>query len=276
MLDTTAKIASVVSVVVGLAISVGGYFANAKLQAANLKLQSLQESIGKLTVADKEMDVAKKAYDLSARLTTDFAVPLARSFAIQYGQKDRTSQHVSFPTSPLLQEFTTVLGGWESRRGLMTGKACEQEGLKARQVVTLMVRNIGHADARRVSIKARQKSSPLPDPTARWQEMSAASKPLGYYDLLSATTGWSTIEVPMPDLRGRSSPETERVQEQVVLASVSGTTALFGTVLVPMEISWTDDITRTTQSLKVLDTHAAMLRAELMGAEIGSLGSACR
>jgi hypothetical protein len=69
--DETTKVVSIISVVVGLMISVAGYF-------GNLKLQSLQESVGKLNISDKEMDVSKKAYDLSARLMTDFQLPPAR------------------------------------------------------------------------------------------------------------------------------------------------------------------------------------------------------
>jgi hypothetical protein len=203
--------------------------------------------------AEKSMDVSKKAYDLSARLMTGFSLPLARSFAIQYAAgTDRGHQQFSLPTSRLTEEFMKVLGDWGSRRGLMTGKACEQEGLKARQVVTLTIKNIGHAD------------------------VSREGRALGYHDLLSASSGWTQRDIPVTDLRGLGSPQEDRAQEQMVLASVSGTTALFGTVLVPVEISWTDNITKNRQTLPVLQPHAAAIRADLLGAEIGSLGSACR
>ena len=269
-LDDTTKIISIVSVVVGLMISVAGYF-------ANQKLQSLQESVGKLNVTDKEMDVSKKAYDLSARLTTDFALPLARSFALQYSSdassKAGIGRHISMPTTVLAEEFAKVLGNWESRRGLMTGQAFKPEGLKARQVVTLIVKNIGHADAVEVTIQAKQKTSPHSDPTKSWQELSDTGVSLAYNDLLLATSEWTSVIIEMPSLRGLSSPAEDRIPEQVVLASVSGTTSLFGTVLVPIEISWTDNISKNRQTLPIISAHAAVLRMDLLGAEIGSVRS---
>lgn len=272
-LDETTKVVTILSVVVGLMISVAGYF-------ANTKLQSLQESVGKLNITDKEMDVSKKAYDLSARLMLDFSLPLARSFALQYspGQssKETTGRHVSMATSEIAEEFTKVLGGWKMRRGLMTGQACQEEGLKARQVVTLLVRNIGHADAIDIVIRAMQKKSPNIDPTKPWQELSDKGTSLAYYDLLSAKEGWSSVTIQVGSLRGLSSPAEHRIPEQIVLASVSGTRSLFGTVIVPIEISWTDNISKSRQSIPVLSAHAAALRADLLGAEIGSLGSACQ
>ena len=273
-LDNTTKVVSIVSVVVGLMLSVAGYFANAQLQ-------SLQASITKLSVADKDMDVAKKSYDISARLTAEFSLHLARSFAIQYSQfnskKDQGGERILFPTTDLANEFTKVLAGWQSRQGLMTGKACELEGLKARQVVTLVVKNIGNADASEIRIRAMWKASPVDDPAKRWQEKSPqGGDVLGYYDLLSATTGWKSDEFPIGDLRGLSSPENVRIPEKVVLASVSGASDLYGTVLVPVEISWYDDITKKRQTLPILQSLAPALRADLMGAEIGRVSSACK
>ena len=245
-----------------------------------MKLQLLQESVGKLNITDKEMDVSKKAYDLSARLMIDFSLPLARSFALQYspGQSNNepAARHVSMATSEIAEEFAKVLGGWEKRRGLMTGQACQEEGLKARQVVTILVRNIGHADAVDITIKSMQKKSPNTDPTKPWQELSEKGTALAYYDLLSAKEGWSSINIPVGSLRGMSSPAEHRVPEQIVLASVSGTRSLFGTVLVPIEISWTDNISKNRQTIPIISAHAAALRADLLGAEIGSVGSACR
>jgi hypothetical protein len=62
-IDEIGKVVSIVSVVVGLMISAADYFANAKLQA-------VQDSIEKLKVANLDMDVSKKRYDVSARVTT--------------------------------------------------------------------------------------------------------------------------------------------------------------------------------------------------------------
>lgn len=272
-LDETAKVASIISVVVGLVLSVAGYFANSKLQ-------SLQASVSKLNVTDKEMDISKKAYDLSARLMIDFSLPLARSFALQYSpgasNKEATGRHMSMATSDIAEEFAKVLGGWEKRKGLMTGQACQEEGLKARQVVTLLVRNIGHADAVDISIKALQKKPPNADPTKPWQELSDKGTALAYYDLLTAKEGWSPVNIPVGSLLGMSSPVEHRIPEQIVLASVSGTRSLFGTVLVPIEISWTDNISKSRQTAPIMSAHVAALRADLLGAEIGSIGSACR
>lgn len=157
----------------------------------------------------------------------------------------------------------------------MTGKACQQEGLKARQVVTLVIGNIGNADALDIRIKAMEKASPFGDPAKRWQEPSETGGVLGYYDLLSASKGWTSTELRIGDLRGLGSPEEARVREKVVLASVSGASDLFGTILVPIEISWYDNVTKTRQSLPIMQSLAPALRADLLGAEIGSLGSAC-
>lgn len=272
-LDDTTKIVSIVSVVVGLMLSVAGYF-------ANRKLQSVQDNLSKLNVADKQMDVAKKTYDLSARLTMDFSLPLARSFALQYPPDEADAaqavRNVSFPTNDIAREFARVLPGWRTRKGLMTGKACQSEGLKARQVVTLILKNIGNTDAVDVTIRAMQKKPGFDDPARSWQERSPTGAPLAYYELLSARDGWQSVDISLASLGGLGSPAGERVPQQVVLASVSGTTSLFGTVLVPVEVSWTDDVSKRRQTQPILRAHAAELRADLLGAEIGSLGSTCQ
>lgn len=273
-LDDTTKIVSIVSAAVGVMIAIAGYFMNAKLQA-------VQESLSKLNVSDKQMDVAKKEYDLSARLTTSFSLPLARSFALLYapdeteGQPEHPEGHISMASSALADEFAQVIAGWRSRKGLMTGGACQAEGLKARQVVTLVIRNIGHSDAVNVVIHAKQKRSPTTDPHAPWKAVSASGATLGYYDLLSAKDKWEDVDVPLVTLHGLDAPAANQTAEQVVLASVSGTTSLYGTILVPVAISWTDNISKRAQTEEVLSAHAAELRADLLGAEIGSVGSAC-
>jgi hypothetical protein len=269
-LDDTAKIVTIVSGVVAAMISAAGFFANAKLQ-------SLQNSINELKVADQAMDTSKKAYDLSARLAVEFSLPMARSFAVQYAEStsgDHKTRRMLMPPGDLSQEFSQVLVGWGDRRGLMTGKPCEQEGLAARQVVTLVVKNIGGADAENIVLKVKQKRSPYPNPATAWRE-TAAGGAWGGRDNLTAANGWTDVSIPIGSVRGLGSPVEDRTPVQVVLASVSGRTALFGTVLVPTEISWDDNVSKKRQSAPIMSARAAELQADLLGAEIGSLRSTC-
>lgn len=269
-LDDSTKMISILSGVVAVFISISTFISGAKLQA-------IQKSINSLSVQDKQMDVSKKSYDLSARLTADFSLPLARSFALQYASGTPvTGRHISMPTDALSREFAQVMGGWASRKGLMTGHACQTDGLMARQVVTVIVKNIGSTDAIDVVMTARQKTSPMNTPSAAWQERAPGGGTVGYDGLLSAQDGWTEISIPLGALHGSSSPPEDRMPLQVVLASVSGSTALFGTVIVPVSISWTDEVSKRRQSLPVLESHAAELRSDLLGAEIGSLSSACQ
>ncbi|MEP7141355.1 MAG: hypothetical protein ABI707_00735 [Ferruginibacter sp.] len=263
-LDTTTKIVTLVSVIVGIMISTAGYFGNMKLQSLESRLKSLDE-------INKGMDVSSKAYDLSPRLVAEFQLPLARSFAEEYSNRasnTRNNISILIPTSALMNEFGSNIPNWKSRKGLMTGNACK-EGLKARQVITLIVKNIGHADAIDIKIKAIQKASPYSEPAKGWQEM-LDNNPVPYYDLQSLKGGWTTIVFPVTDLRGQSSPEIDRNEAQIVLASVSGATTLFGTVLVPVEISWTNKITNKLETRRILESEIPKLRSALLGAEIGT------
>lgn len=265
-LDTTTKVVTLVSVIVGVMISVAGYLTGIKLQALDERLKSLDE-------LNKGMDLASKDYNLSPRLVTEFYLPLARSFAEEYTQRtDSPSQPktILLPTNALMNEFGLTIPKWRSRRGLMTGHACQAEGLKTRQVITLIVKNIGHADATEVSIKALQKSSPHAQPATGWQEMGTDHAPVPYYALSELTNGWRSITFRVTDLRGQSSPEASRNEAQIVLASVSGATTLFGTVLVPLEISWTNKITHRREVRRIMESEIPKLRYSLLGAEIGT------
>lgn len=270
-LDDTVKIVSIVSGVVAVIVSAAGFVVNARLQ-------DLQASINKLGVQEKTMDVSKKAYDLSARLSVEFAAPLARSFATQYAESmadpSKRVRQISMPTQ-IAPEFSQVLGGWEGRRGLMTGEACNPAvGLKARQVVTLVVQNLGQTDAKNVVLKVKMKRSPRGAPLLTWEDPSAGGVWTGKADL-TAAGGWADAEVPIGHLPGAGSPAEARKPVQVVLASVSGRTWLYGTVLVPVSIAWTDDISPQPHSEPVIAAHATQLGADLLGAEIGSVRSAC-
>jgi hypothetical protein len=269
-LEDTSKIVSIISVIFGILASTAAFLKNSEAQALESQLKEL-DSI------NKRIDISKKAYDTSSRLTAKFELPLARSFAEQYMDKANTSESVKFSilTIELSKELQKTIPQWKSRKGLMTGKPCEQEGLNARQVITILIKNIGFADASEVSVTAISKASPYADPTKGWQQASAEKTPIAYYDLHAVKNGWTTITFPVEDLHGQSSPEEDRNEIQVVLASVSGTTTLFGTVLVPLEISWTDKMTNTRHRQPILDSQIAKVRSALLGAEIGSLRSAC-
>jgi hypothetical protein len=265
-LDNTTKIVTLVSVIVGIMISVAGYFASQKIQSLEGKLKSMD-------VMEKDMDLSSKAYDLAPRLITEFKAMLARSFAEEYSNRaSGTGNNTSIliPSSELMHEFELNMPNWKSRKGLMTGNACKTEGLKARQVITLVIKNIGHADATDIKIKAMQKASPYSEPAQGWQEMSAGNTAVPYYDLRFLTAGWKPIVFSVTELRGQSSPEKDRNDAQVVLASVSGATTLFGTVLVPVEISWTDKITKKQETRQILESEIPKLRYDLLGAEIGT------
>ena len=251
-LDTTAKIVTLISVIVGIMISVAGYFTSIKLQSLDAGLRTLDQN--------------SKTYDLSPRLFAEFRLPLARSFAEDYSNK---AAGILIPTSEQMNEFKVNIPNWKSRKGLMTGDACAAEGLKARQVIMLILKNIGHADAIDVKIKALKKKSPYDEPSKGWQEM-LNNKTVPYYDINAACSGWETIEIRVSDLLGQSSPEANRNDAEVVLASVSGTTTFYGTVLVPIEVSWTNKITNNYEVHKILESEAANIRSSLLGAEIGT------
>jgi hypothetical protein len=270
-LDSSTKVVTIVSVIVGLMLSVAGYF-------ANIKFTSLEANLNQIDLRAKEVDVVRKEYDSFARLGTDFLLPLARTFALRYRDpatvSSRSVPRILFPLPPLRQELLSVLDAWETRHGLMTGSACDiEEGLKARQVVTLMVENLGYADALNVSIKGIWKSPPKNDLDHPWQEI-VGGKPIAYSDLSPGMSGWQSIDFPMGTLRGQSSQrdDTNAVTDkvQIVLASVSGLTDLYGTVLVPLEVSWTDAMSKKSDSMKIADL--VTLSADLQGAEIGTVG----
>lgn len=278
-LDDSAKIVSMVSVIVGLMISGATLYSNRQLQEVQRAVSEVDAKAKALQMASQEMDNAKKEYDLSARLSTQIQVPLARSFALQHQDfaqgKGPAGQEIAFPPGPLQQEFARVLPGWAGRAGLMTGDACSNDGLKTRQVLTLNVANIGHADAQDVTITALEKSPPAATGPAGWSERVEGSA-LAYQDLPGAAAGWTERKFKLNELRGASAPAGQpRNSIVLVLASVSGGTSFYGTVLLPIEIGWTDRITRKTQHAPILAAHAATLRNSLIGAEIGNLASRC-
>ena len=267
-LDKVNQIVTIISVVFGIVVSIFGFLANSR---AN----SLEEKLKNLEASEKNIDIDKKAYDASPNILARFELPLARSFAEEY-LSDSQAVNFIIPTTELSSELQKSIPNWQKRRGLMTGEPCKREGLQARQVVTLLLKNIGYADAIDVSIKAKHKPSPLASPLTGWHEYSSNKTELAYCDLHTVTKDWETITFPVDHLYGQSAPEKDRNEIQVVLASVSGSTTLFGTILVPIEISWTDKMTNKKHKQQIMNSQITKVRSALVGAEIGSLSLACQ
>jgi hypothetical protein len=275
-LDSTAKVVSIVSVVVGVFVSLAGWYTGNRIQSAQADLGKLIKEEKQVNVDKGHMELQKSMYDESARLSAEFSVPLARSFAVQYRRyldaKDQSPERYVVPAG-LSGEITAMWPTWEKRVGLMTGQACEPEGLLARQIIVLVLKNLGRVDAVDVVLTAMEKRSPAGEPSRAWHERGPAGA-LSYDALLSAQ-GWARRELPLPDLHGTGAPAAERRPYKVVLASVSGRTTLYGTVFVPVEIAWSDRVTKQRQKQALIEPHAAALNADLSGAEIGRVGSLC-
>ena len=258
--DDITKLVAVVSTVVTVVLAVAGYL-------SNQKVQSLQKAV-------QDLDLAKKNYDLSARVIVDYSAPLARSFALQYATNEENKVKyrtaIMFPTPQIAAELSPLIEQWRLRRGLMTGEACKQEGLKARQIVLLKLKNLGNAMADDVVLKARA-SPRAGNAAARWNVSLANGEAVPYADLVGRIDDWSPVDIPIGRLYGGDTKDEERISNQVVLASVSGSADLYGSALVPIELTWTDSISGQRRSMKL---DPAMLRNDLLGAEIGSLGTA--
>lgn len=269
-LDTTTKIVGLVSTIVGIMISIAVYVGGRKIQALEANLKNLD-------AVDKQMDVSKKAYDLSSRLMLEFQLPMARAFAQLYSENGVASKiPILIPTTELVQEFEKTIPQWKGRSHLMTGDARTAEGLKARQVVTLVIRNIGYSEASNIKLKALQKKSPHRDPLVGWQEFTDNSKSvvIPYYEIPSKKVKWDTVTVTLADLVGLDGKDAEGEKAQVVLASVSGSNVMYGTVLIPIEISWTDSMNGEVKRKAIMESQLSQLRSTLLGAEIGRSRSA--
>jgi len=268
-LDNTSKVVSIVSVVVAVIVSIVGFF-------STRKANQLQEKIQHLEATNKELENSKEVYNTSPRITAKFDLLLARAFAEEYMTKAEKGETVKYllPTKEISRELIKTIPNWKRRRGLMTGEACGTEGLKARQVVTLLIKNIGFADATDVKITAKQKICPSENPLKGWYEFSAGHDELGYPFLQSTIKDWPTVTFAVEDLLGQGSPKNDINEVQVVLASVSATT-LFGTVLVPVEISWKNKMNLKQESQQISDNLFSRVSSDLTGAQLGNLGSIC-
>jgi hypothetical protein len=296
-ISETTKVVTLISGIVAIFISIGGFILDWRLKLAEQHLNEVKQGIEqanatieqntKLLLASSEvkqkeveteaarMANEKREFELSARLKAHFILPLARTFAVDYKSN---SAGFAIPTSTLADELKKVLPLWESRKELMTGKACSTEGLAARQIISLTISNIGIADANELEITLSERQSQSVDSTSYWQELSEDKRPLPYYDLSQAAPapGWKRISVPLHSLYGSLSAGSLDSSIVVVLASVSGSTHFYGSVYVPIELNWTDSITKKKQTLLVMDTQGATLRSGLVGAEIGSVAGSCR
>lgn len=276
-LDKSAKVASIASVAVGVLVSLTTWYTNLRIQGSQDALTELIQKEKEVSVKKGEMELRKTEIAESSRVVAGFSVPMARSFALQYkawvDDKPNAKLHYVVPEA-LSPEVMTMWPSWANRSGLMTGKPCEAEGLLARQVVLLDLQNEGRGDAVDVTLKARLKKSPLGSPSGGWREAGSRGA-LAYSELGNANAGWESVELRLPDLPGSTATDATRRGYRVVLASVSGRTALYGTVIVPISITWNDRMTQKRQQEAVLENNSAMLNAELTGAEIGRMTELC-
>lgn len=276
-LDPSAKVASIASLLVGVLVSLTSWYTNLRIQGSQDELAELIAKEKALSVKGSERELRRTEAIESSRVVAGFSVPMARSFALQYrlwlDEKPNSKLQYVVPEA-LSPELMALWPAWAERRGLMTGRPCEAEGLLARQVVLLELQNEGRGDAVDVVLEARLKRPPAGPSPAAWRETGARG-PVAYSELGQASAGWEAVALRLPDLPGSTAADATRKGYRVVLASVSGRTALYGTVLVPVRLSWKDRMTQEARSEAVLERHAAVLNAELTGAEIGQMRDLC-
>lgn len=277
-IDSAAKLATIISVVVGVFMSLSSWYTGRKIQESQDQVSELIKKEKSIGVDKGQMELDKLRNSEAAKLSAELTAPLARSFALQYKtytqDKDRLNERFVLPGN-LAPEIEAMYPAWANRQGLMVGRACEAEGLLARQVVVLVLKNVGKVEATDLVLTVLEKTSPMQDPAKAWYESPGPGmQPMGY-DALARVNGWTKTEIPLPTLRGTDMPEAERYHLKVVLASLSGRSTLYGTILVPLQITWSDPVTKQIQHLDLLARQGAMLNAELTGAEIGRVGAIC-
>jgi hypothetical protein len=155
----------------------------------------------------------------------------------------------------------------------MTGQACQKEGLKARQIALLQIKNHGSVSADDVVLIAKRSEPTNTEANGRWHVVGASNAPVAYADLGNIVDSWSDTEIAIGTLMGSDAPSDQAKTVEVVLASVSGTTDLYGPILVPRRLTWTDPIKKERRAL---DLGLWYFRTALLGAEISSLSSACK
>lgn len=276
-LDKSAKVASIASVAVGALVSLTTWYTNLRIQDSQEHLAKLIHDEKQLSVRKGQMEVNRTEAAESSRIIVSLSVPLARSFALQYqvwiDSNERGKLRFVLPEA-LSPEIMAMWPSWASRNGLMSGDPCEVQGLLNRLVVLLDLQNEGKGDAVDIVLHARLKKSPAGSPETGWREAGAQGA-LAYSELHRASAGWESVDLPLPALPGSTATDAARRGHRVVLASVSGRTELYGTVIVPITLTWTDRITGEKRREEVLENNSAMLNAELTGAEVGRMKKFC-
>lgn len=276
-LDQSAKVATIASLAVGMLVSLTTWFTNLRIQRSQDELAALLQKEKQVNLQRGEMELRKTEMAEGSRLIAGFSLPMARSFALQYKawMDDKRGAHMHFVVPEALSaEMATMWPSWANRNGLMTGRPCEPEGLLARQIVLLDLQNEGRGDAVEVSLTVQVKRSPQPSPSSAWH-VAGAQGSVAYSELGRMREGWESVEMPLPDLPGQTATDATRRGYRVVLASVSGRSALYGTVMVPVSLHWRDRMTGQLRQDPVLEHNASLLNAELTGAEIGRLTDLC-
>lgn len=162
----------------------------------------------------------------------------------------------------------------------MTGDACTQEGLRARQIVTLDVRNVGLTDSEEAPIDLWFKVGPSGE--AQWQELGD-KKAVAYTDLLAVATpahGWRKTQFKVPPLLGTRSMAGQKGSgkdsAKLILASTATGVYFYGSVFLPVEISWTDRITQQSRREPIMSALGSTIVASLGGASLFRSNSACK
>lgn len=234
------------STVVAMLLSVATFYGNRQIQGLQAKLQSIETDT-------KKLELQKMEYSSSSRIIIDYAAPLARSFAVQL-EKDRSTTPQLSETMFVAEELPkSLIHDWATRNGLMTGDACGQEGLKARQVVGIRLRNIGNTAALDVRVAAKLGLPKNPDKDGLWKVQLADGSSVPYADLSrEGMDGWADHQFSIGALQGMDTAAVDRKVTQLVLARVSGATDLYGSVAVPPKVIWTDAVTKKAMFLMLM------------------------
>ena len=266
-IDDGTKVLAAIGSVIALILTVLNYF-------TGRKVEDLQNSVQRLTVQAKEFDILQSKYDKSSKIFVELTAPLAKSFAELYAkdgkQMGMRSNAMLFPTE-IASEFKDLIPQWMNGRGLMTGEACKPPGLRTRQVVVMRLTSIGYAAAEEVVLRVRQGVPPAgSELTAPWGAQYGG-KIIGYAGIEPHISAWKDVQVDLGQLLGNDVKDRVSSSIQVVLARVSGSQEMYGTVLYPMSLSWTDSVTKERRTISKIDM--SRLSSDLIGGDIGFLAS---
>ncbi|WP_428673293.1 hypothetical protein [Reyranella sp.] len=265
--------------------------AEAGVQAAETARKAAEEAAIKAAKMTTDLVNNQKMFEVGAVLNLELEAPLAGSFARSY-KTYATSKagplDFIFPTTEYAREVGGNLDHWATGNGLMEVRAC---ALSIRQVVTLKVKSYGFADAVDIVMAAWFKPSATGNPAVAWRE-KVGDKNLHFGDLLSDKSepvgqGWKRLEIVIPNLHGTRSMAQLKAEAResimmplaVVTTENSGEifwTAFYGSVFVPSEISWTDQVTKQHQKRLIMNPLVSTIMPALNGGAVGRLGSSCR